>query len=331
MELKTAIIGLGQIGMGYDYELNSTGLSHASALQRSSFFELVGAVDVDANKIKNFEGKYKSPGFKRLEDLLIECRPELIVIASPTQTHQNILNQVIDFKVKKILCEKPLSNHWQDSEEMVKNAEKNNCHLLTNYIRRFDPGFCQIKNWIHQEKFGKIIKSVFWYTGDLLHSGCHIVDLLRFFWGEPNQIHSIDPHSQWSVNVSNLNPSSSIENSTNKSEAKNDIFIDCGFEFDHHWAYLLSTGKCESPNFNFEIIGSMGKVRLSWDQNQLEIYFNDQTAVEIIPTELNQYQHNVYRRLEKYFAGDITDLPNFANETIQSERIVHQIINCELK
>ena len=51
MSIKSAIIGLGNIGMGYDYnQYNKSFLSHASSIYHHKDFKLECAADTDKKK-----------------------------------------------------------------------------------------------------------------------------------------------------------------------------------------------------------------------------------------------------------------------------------------
>ena len=59
---KCLIIGLGQIGMGYDFNLEPAHyiLSHAQAFSEHPEFELVGGVDSNKQRCIDFEEKFKT-------------------------------------------------------------------------------------------------------------------------------------------------------------------------------------------------------------------------------------------------------------------------------
>ena len=60
MTFNVLIVALGQVGMGYDLNLDSKKYvySHASAFDQHEGFNLIGGVDTDSELCKVFEGKY---------------------------------------------------------------------------------------------------------------------------------------------------------------------------------------------------------------------------------------------------------------------------------
>ena len=92
MSIKTYILGLGNIGMLYDYSLDPCSyiLTHAQALSFHDQFSIVGAYDPDVNKQQLFLNKYNKPTLFRY----ITGNIDLVVISSPTQY---VIRLLIDF------------------------------------------------------------------------------------------------------------------------------------------------------------------------------------------------------------------------------------------
>ena len=60
MKIKSVVIGLGNIGMGYDYDKKfKSYLTHSSSLKSHRGFELVGAAERNPNKRLYFEKNIK--------------------------------------------------------------------------------------------------------------------------------------------------------------------------------------------------------------------------------------------------------------------------------
>ena len=109
---KVLIIGLGNIGMGYDiknFESNKV-LTHAKSFLISDQFSLVGGVDLDASKRKQFKERYNCPAFSNIEKAMRDLSPEIVVIATSTDNHLKNVRDVFSNGLPKILiCEKPLA------------------------------------------------------------------------------------------------------------------------------------------------------------------------------------------------------------------------------
>jgi predicted dehydrogenase len=110
---------------------------------------------------------------------------------------------------KNILCEKPLSMTSAQAEEMVKVCEKNNVHLAVNYVHRFHPLIIKAKEILDSQMLGKLTSinlnlnidipptNNFRFDpklsggGALRDLGTHMIDLMRFFGGEIENINGV--------------------------------------------------------------------------------------------------------------------------------------------
>lgn len=107
---------------------------------------------------------------------------------------------------KNILCEKPMAITSGQAKEMVEACRQNNVLLAVNYIHRFHPQVIKAKELIKNRTIGKLVSvnlgfnfdfppgSNFRFTkslsggGALRDLGTHLIDLLRFFGGEIEEI-----------------------------------------------------------------------------------------------------------------------------------------------
>lgn len=107
---------------------------------------------------------------------------------------------------KHILCEKPLSITSNQAEEMVKACKKKNVFLAVNYIHRFHPHVVKSKELIQKNTLGKLVSINLNFNMDFTPGtnfrfnkklsgggafrdlGTHMIDLLRYFGGEIEEV-----------------------------------------------------------------------------------------------------------------------------------------------
>ena len=181
---SAAVIGLGNIGQGYDYDTGELILTHARAFARHPGFELVAGVDPDEVQRKRFERLYLVPSYEDCAELLATTHPEIVALAVPTPMHARIFASILDAGPKAVLCEKPLADTLPEANDMLSKAEAAGSALAVNYVRRSDPGARDLKRAIDDREYGEIYKGVAWYSKGLRKNGTHIVDLLRHLLGE---------------------------------------------------------------------------------------------------------------------------------------------------
>jgi len=188
--ISAAVVGLGKIGQGYDYHLsdNRLILTHARAYNQHDGYELVAAVDIDKLQRERFTARFGRPAYANVESMMVRHQPDVVSICVPTAQHFQVMRQIISFKPRAVLCEKPIAAILADAENMVKMAEAIHCVLLVNYLRRFEPGVLALRKSLMLGDVGKVEKGVCWYSKGILNNGSHYIDLLRFLLGEVTEL-----------------------------------------------------------------------------------------------------------------------------------------------
>jgi len=180
-------VGLGNIGMGYDYGLDPSKfvLSHARSFSIHPDFELVGGVDSDLKKCAEFEAEYKVPAHINLEKALKALSPTIVIIATPSNSHGLILKRILRSHVPKaIVCEKPLDESLAVARDMLKVCNDKSVKLFVNYMRRSEDSVIKIKTMIDDQVIQPPIKAFVWYSKGLLNNGSHMLNLLEYWLGE---------------------------------------------------------------------------------------------------------------------------------------------------
>ena len=168
--ILAAVVGLGKIGQGYDYHLsdNRLILTHARAYDQHDGYELVAAVDIDELQRERFTARFGCPAYANVESMMAHHQPDVVSICVPMAQHLQVMRQIIPFKPRAVLCEKPIAATLSDAENMIKMAEAIHCVLLVNYLRRFEPGVLSLRKSLMQGDVGKIEKGVCWYSKGIL-------------------------------------------------------------------------------------------------------------------------------------------------------------------
>jgi predicted dehydrogenase len=198
--IDAVVVGLGQIGMGYDFALDPErhALTHARALQRHGAFRLAGGVDVDARRRAQFESQYGAPAFADVAAAARQLKPQLCVVATPTAIHDASVYATLDaFRPRALLCEKPLARDADVARSMVAACEARDCQLFVNYIRRSEPGAREVERRLRDGRIAGPIKGLTWYSKGLFNNGSHFVDLLRCWLGEVQSATLINAGRRW--------------------------------------------------------------------------------------------------------------------------------------
>ena len=194
-KINSALIGCGAIGFFNDFHSHKKGtFSHFKSMYKSDLFNLLAIMDKDQKKLNIINKKYGINTYKNYFSMLSENKVDLIVIATPDKTHIKILKEIISFKPKIVLCEKPISNNLRDIKKIISLYKKNKIHLLVNYSFRFNSDFNKIKEILDSKKLGKTFKLNATYSRGYFHNACHYIDFALWLFGEPKTIEVIDSH-----------------------------------------------------------------------------------------------------------------------------------------
>jgi predicted dehydrogenase len=198
-KLKVALVGLGGVGQGYDFNQSDDSiiLTHATAINCHSKFDLVAGVDIDLSNRQLFENKFSRPTYPNLSSLYEDYNPDIVSIAVPTGMHASVFHEAMKIPLRAVVLEKPVSNLIQDAEQINSIAKKNNCVVVVNYLRRFNPSLEKLKKMISQGKFGKIYKGTAWYTKGIVENGSHFIDLFQWLLGEFQDVKIISHGRKW--------------------------------------------------------------------------------------------------------------------------------------
>lgn len=296
MSWRTVIIGLGQVGLGYDLDIADPHvvLSHAKSFAIHPDFELVGGVDPDTLANARFASRYCVWSGTDLVECLRTCQPEVVVIASPTKSHAQILRSVLRFsKPRLILCEKPLAYTYKEAEGMVADCHAANCLLFVNYLRRVEPGVLEIKRRIESGAISTPLKGVLWYSNGLLHNGSHFSNLLEFWLGPILSFTSINPGRV--VSDDDLEPDIHVKFGLGEIS-----FLSVKNEnFSHHEIQLIAPNGC----LRYE----QGGTEILWQRTEKDPLFPAYRVLsppgERIPAEISRLQWHVVDHLSACMRG----------------------------
>ena len=205
-------INLGIIGLG------SIGVLHLDNCLKLSNANLIAVSDT-SRKAQNLA---KSAGVKKIygdyEQLLSDKEIDAVIISLPTHLHFECAIKAAENK-KHILLEKPIARSVSEAKDIVSASQKNSVKLMIGYPLRFNPIFYGLKQKIDSGCLGDIVGAYatnvgsgpfferaidnaplpvpeWWFNkgltggGVLMDLGSHMINLLRWYFGEITDIRS---------------------------------------------------------------------------------------------------------------------------------------------
>ncbi|MBT6225680.1 MAG: Gfo/Idh/MocA family oxidoreductase [Candidatus Scalindua sp.] len=194
MIFKCAIVGCGNIAGGYDSEIPANwSLTHAGAYHLCQNTNLIAVADANEESLKKFGEKWNIGRlYTDYEKMLEDEDIDILSLCLPTAEHFNAFQFACKKNIPAIFCEKPLSYDLNEAEEMVEMSRGR--VVSVNYFRRWNSTLSQVREEIRRGDYGRVINVTSRYTKGIFVNGSHIVDLIRWFLGEPEEVTLIKLH-----------------------------------------------------------------------------------------------------------------------------------------
>ncbi len=199
-------VKLGIVGLGFIGQLH---LKHGLRLANG---QVVAAADtspraLEAAKALGIKNTYSDYG-----EMLKNPDVDAVVIALPTHLHLKCAQQAAEAK-KDIFLEKPIAVTVEEAKEVIATAQRNSVKLMVGYPMRFNKHFQKVKDDIENGLLGDVENAHATYVGSgpffhradghspmpvpdwwfntqltgggvLVDLGCHLINLLRWWFGE---------------------------------------------------------------------------------------------------------------------------------------------------
>jgi UDP-N-acetylglucosamine 3-dehydrogenase len=205
-------VNLGIIGLGY---VGTTHLRHSLKLPNA---HVTAVSDMSKKALKKAKDAGVKKAYSNYKDLLRDPEVDAVIIALPTHLHLQCAEDAAEAK-KQIFLEKPIARNVDEAKKIVLASRRNLVELMVGYPLRFLTNFQTLKQQIRTGVFGEIelahatyVSSgpffhraegyapvavpEWWFNksltggGVLVDLGSHIINLVRWYFGEITDIKS---------------------------------------------------------------------------------------------------------------------------------------------
>jgi len=184
--MRVVVIGLGRIGSTFDDDpKRKLVATHCGAYSALAATELVAVADDDAGRLAIGSARWGvDAAYSDARTMLAEVRPDIVSIATHADSHLDLVRASIEAGARGIWCEKPIAGNAKAAREMVQLCETNGVVLQIDHQRRFDPIHRTLRDWVANGGLGQLQHAYFLYTAGAANTGTHLLDLLRWFFGD---------------------------------------------------------------------------------------------------------------------------------------------------
>ncbi len=113
--------------------------------------------DLNRDRLESYAGKY--PGIKTTSDfdkVLSDDSLKAVVIATPSDTHYDLIKRSLTTGRLHVFTEKPLALTSVQAEELVKLSEKNGLTLMVGHLLLYHPAVAELKAIVDSGELGEI-------------------------------------------------------------------------------------------------------------------------------------------------------------------------------
>jgi len=178
--INCAIIGMGKAGFFYDYPKKKNKIySHAYAYKKINNLKLVAFSEIKKKNLNICKKILNINSYQSYEQMFKNEKIDIVSICTPDETHEKILNDILIYKPKLVICEKPIGLELKNTKKIINKYKKANIPIFVNYFRRWDKKILYLKKKIQHAEVINIK-----YSKGVIHSGTHYIDLLSVWFGK---------------------------------------------------------------------------------------------------------------------------------------------------
>ncbi len=189
--MRIAYVGLGWATQSF----------HLPAARRVPDAQPVGGCDTSEERRRAFERETGQPSYRNLDELVERGRPDVVVIATPPDSHAELCLRALAAGVH-VVCEKPFVSTVEQADEVLAAAAAHGKQVAVNHEFREKPIFKAVKERVGSPEAGRLVFTQIWQlmslapwdepvpwraampNRTLFEGGCHLVDLLLHLYGE---------------------------------------------------------------------------------------------------------------------------------------------------
>jgi predicted dehydrogenase len=274
---RAAVIGCGRIGTLLEKDpLRGHPCTHAGLFAAHPRVRIVAGCDIRSSRRARFAVDWKIPASGVYEDyreMLDATHPEMVGIATWTNSHFAITVAAARAGARIILCEKPIARSLEEADRMIEVCRDEGALLAVHHERRWVRSFRTCRKLIADGEIGEIrtiVGNVLtgepaddWHArpsvsggGPTLHDGTHLFDIIRYLCGPIVEIEGETEHRDPAGEAARPLGIEHTGRALLRLENGAVAFIECG-------------GRRGYFHFELDIQGTRGRIRIGNAENRI--------------------------------------------------------------
>ena len=326
--------------------------------------ELYAFCDINPDQLKMMAEKYGVPAERTFtdKDEMLKALPEIDAVSVCTWNSAHAECTIAALNAgKHVICEKPMAMNAAEAQEMMEAAKRNNKLLMIGFVRRHGNDCDVIRENVNSDTFGELYyaKATYlrrngnpggWFGdksrsggGPLIDLGVHVIDLVRFIFGNPKPVSVYGVTFQKLFNRPNVIGGKGYQSCSAGVQDKCDVedLASAIIRFDN--GAVLSVEAAFSLNIkhdegNIELFGTKAGAKLSpnveifteLNNRMVNISFAQDTALNfdgLFQKEIDNYVDAILGRAECLApAQDGVEMMKILDAVYESARTGHEVI-----
>jgi predicted dehydrogenase len=266
-DIRFGLIGCGDIGV-----VRSIALARANA-------KFVAVSDINAKAATGVATRHGAVFDRDWHTLLARPDIDAVVISTPPALHAEMCIAALQ-SGKHVLCEKPLARNAEECRAIIEAARRANRVLAVGFNYRFYPSFALAREVLASGRIGELshVRAYAGYSatshnqawvkdadvagGGALHdNGIHLIDLVRSFLGEVEEVNGWATNRVWGYGRAEDNGFLMLRSPENRVATLH-----------------ASWTEWNRYQFRIELVGSLGKIDATCFPMRTEIIWSERTG-----------------------------------------------------
>jgi predicted dehydrogenase len=235
--------------------------THLSGLARIPSAQVVAGCDIVPEArdlfLERWSGVWpEAQVYDDYETMLREVDLDVVCVATPDNLHAPVVKAAAEAGVKGIFCEKPMSVHLQDVDEMIAIVEERDIVVSVNHTRRWMPQYVTAREAVRSDAIGELVHVIGHLGGEramLWRNHSHLIDLLSYY---------AEGNPEWVF--AELEPGFEAYGTRYRGDGGRDPGLEPGTNayvaYDNGVRAFLSGVKRATPMLSVDLIGTTGRI-----------------------------------------------------------------------
>ncbi|MEO7665459.1 MAG: Gfo/Idh/MocA family oxidoreductase [Dehalococcoidia bacterium] len=182
MTVRICVIGVGRMGA-----------NHVRCLSEMPEAELLAIADANSDRVQELAEKFGCRSYSNHRAMLLEEKPDAVVIAVPTPLHTEVACDSIE-QGCHVLVEKPLADPPEQARLIIDMARSRHVRLAVGHVERFNPAVRKLREIIKEGTLGRVLSLSarrvglpsphYQDTNVVVDLAVHDLDVIRYLLGD---------------------------------------------------------------------------------------------------------------------------------------------------